>query len=379
MKRAFALADLTTPCLLLDRSKVQRNCGRMSMRLKGLGVGLRPHMKTAKCAEVAALATDGHSGAITVSTLVEALWFAQRNFDDILYAVGMSADKLPLAVQVLEAGAELLITVDNPWSASAVAKAAAAAGVELPVLIEIDCGQHRAGVAADGDTLLQVADALHRTGTRVAGVMTHAGHSYCCNSPAEIETVAEQERAAACLAAERLGQSGHSCSTISAGSTPTATYGRHYRGLTELRPGVYQFGDLYQAGLKSCSLDDIAATVLATVTGHHRRAGHAIVDAGALALSKDIGAQRFEQDFGYGLVCDIDGTPLHPRVSVAHVEQEHGLLRGTNATELFRQAPIGSKVRILPNHVCMTAAAYPGYHLVAESQLVDFWPRCGGW
>src|SRR5690606_6235830 len=189
-------------------------------------------------------------------------------------------------------------------------------------LVEVDCGENRSGVDPEGAELLDVAAAL---GESLAGVITHAGHSYRVRGAAEFARIAEQERSAAVRAGERLGAAGMRVDTVSVGSTPTALFAEHLDGVIEMRAGVYMFGDLFQAAIGSCSEDDIAGSVLATVIGHRPEQGMLLVDAGALALSKDVSTAQTSRDSGFGLVCDIDGKPSFGRAIVTRVYQEHGI------------------------------------------------------
>src|SRR5687767_9409859 len=114
------LSDLPTPCLVLDRGIVQRNCERMKERARALGVSLRPHLKTAKSVEVARLAGDG---AITVSTLREAEHFLERGVRDITLAVGIVPAKLPAIAELVRRGATMRIVTDDLEVARAIAAA----------------------------------------------------------------------------------------------------------------------------------------------------------------------------------------------------------------------------------------------------------------
>ena len=138
--------DLPTPALILDRAILHRNLERMSERLRRAGVMLRPHVKTAKSLEIARKAVQGHDGRITVSTLAEARYFAQGGFKDILYGVGIVPSKLPAVAELRRLGINLRMVTDNLPVARAIA-AAATGGDTLSVLIEIDSGAARAGLA----------------------------------------------------------------------------------------------------------------------------------------------------------------------------------------------------------------------------------------
>jgi D-serine deaminase-like pyridoxal phosphate-dependent protein len=376
----MSLAALDTPCLLLEPARLARNLDRMSARARALGVHLRPHLKTAKSHEVARRATEGEFGGITVSTLHEAEYFLAGGFTDLLYAVGIVAGKLPRAARLVQAGANLTLILDSIEAAGEVAAFAAAQAVAFRVLIEIDTGEGRSGVLPDAPGLIGIGRALDRPPyCRLDGVMTHAGHSYGARDLATVARIAEGERAGAVRAAERLRAAGLPAPVVSVGSTPTALHAGHLDGVTELRAGVYMFGDLFQAQIGSCAVEDLAVSVLATVTGHRRDAGHLLIDAGGLALSKDRSTADAPQDCGFGLLVREDGTPFAQELKVVRVYQEHGLVRATAGDLPFDALPVGARVRVLPNHVCMTAAMYDRYHLVEGGRLVGEWTRTNGW
>jgi len=373
------ISDLQTPALILDQGKVVRNTAAMTARLAAKGVNLRPHMKTAKSIDVAELALDGNFGGVTVSTLKEAEYFLQNDIPDIVYAVCIDPSKLDHAADLARHGADLKIITDNVE----VARAIASHGGKFRVLIEIDCGEHRSGIVPDHPGVLEIADLLAASdNAALAGVMTHAGHSYGCRSIDEIKQIARDERDAVTRAASRLTDAGHACKIVSVGSTPTATFGEIFDGLTEARPGVFVFYDLFQAGLGVCTLDDVALSVLASVISQNPDHNQILIDAGGLALSKDRSTAALDSDLGYGLVCDGDtGLPIKGPdgpIIVSGVHQEHGQITLTDPENL-KKFPVGTRLRILPNHACMTAAAYDSYNVVDGENVIANWKRCNGW
>lgn len=372
--------DLPTPALILDRAVLRRNLKRMSERLRNAGVMLRPHVKTAKSIEVGRMAVEGHDGRITVSTLAEARYFAQGGFKDILYGVGVVPSKLAAVSELRRQGINLRVVTDNLQVAKAICDAARG-GDTFSVFIEIDSGGGRAGLPFPKlPGLLDIAKILHAApGVELAGVMTHAGHSYHQSTLDGIAAVAEQERLAVVTAAEKLRVAGVPCPIVSAGSTPTAMHSRDFTGITEMRPGVYVFNDLDQALIGSCGPEDLALSVLASVIGHYPHRNQMLVDAGALALSKDISAQEFQPKVGYGAIADAPAANM----AVVACSQEHGFV-GADDPLPYGNMPIGTRMRILPNHACITAAAYDRYYVV-DSELdggksvVDIYDRINGW
>lgn len=383
--RPRTLTEVPTPSLALDRSRVVRNARAMATRIHERGVALRPHVKTSKSLEVARILTDGTAGGITVSTLAEARYFHAGGFRDVLYAVGIAPGKLPEVAALIAAGCELKIVLDSVDAADAVVAFARAERVALRVLVEVDTDAHRAGVDPQDPELVEIARRLAAGGVEPAGVMTHAGGSYAGRSVAEMEDAAEQERALLVVAAERLRASGFACPIVSVGSTPTARFGRHFAGVTEVRAGVYSFCDLYQAGLGTCSLDDLALSVVGTVIGHKRAAGRVITDTGFLSVSKDRATGALPVDWLYGRVCPVATATPWDDLVLSGVNQEHGIVTrvdgATSSPEsLFERLPIGSRVRILPNHACATAAAHDRYYVTDGGlEVVDVWQRVNGW
>jgi D-serine deaminase-like pyridoxal phosphate-dependent protein len=369
--------DVTTPALILDRSRLERNAARMRDKVRALGVTLRPHVKTSKSIDVLHILAGGSDAPITVSTLAEARYFFAHGITDILYAVGIAPVKLPEVAALVRAGCTLRIIVDSLEAADAVCGFAESEGVAIEVLIEIDSDGHRAGVAADDPLLIAIGRHL---ASRLAGVMTHAGASYDCRTLAEFEAMAEQERALTVAAAERLRAAGLPCPIVSVGSTPTLHYARTLDGVTEVRAGVYAFGDLVQAELGTCAQEDIAIAVLVSVIGHNRQHQRVLIDGGFLALSRDRGTADLPVDWGYGAVCDPATGELIMDVTVSATNQEHGIITARSGELDFARFPVGSRVRILPNHACATAAAYDRY-LVTEGgeRIVAAWNRVNGW
>jgi D-serine deaminase-like pyridoxal phosphate-dependent protein len=373
------LSTISTPALLLDRGIAARNMARMQGHLAGVapGVLFRPHLKTAKSIAVADMLFGGGRHPITVSTLKEAEPFGAAGFSDILYAVGLSPQKIAPVQALRKKGINLTVVTDNIAMAAAIS--VAAPGGELPTLIELDVDDHRAGVRFDdGPTLTQIAATL---GPNLAGVMTHAGGSYALSDPEALAAAANAEAARAAAARRMLEQAGHSCRIVSIGSTPTGNAVRNLEGVTEFRAGVFMFGDLVMHGVGVCPLEDIALSVLATVIGTYPERGLVIVDAGWMALSRDRGTSGQAVDQGYGLVCTSDGTVLDD-VIVVQANQEHGVIGvRPGAAARLPDLAVGDRLRILPNHACATAAQHGCYEVVdtGSDAIAARWERFNGW
>ncbi len=379
---ANALAAVETPALVLDREKLRRNARQMAAAVGSRGVMLRPHVKTHKSVAVwQEIVAAGGTRGITVSTLAEAEHFFAHGATDILYAVGIAPAKIARAARLLRAGARLMLVVDDPGQAGAVAAAARAEQVVLPLVIEIDVDGHRAGIRPDADELVPLARFIAtEPGLQLAGVMTHAGGSYGSASLADRTAAARNEATRIVEAAARIRAAGLACEIVSIGSTPTALTPVDLAGVTEVRAGVYSFFDLVMAGLGVAEPQQIAISVLATVIGHQAEKGLLITDAGWMALSRDRGTASQAVDQGYGLVCDAQGHVLAD-VIVRECNQEHGIVgyRTPGAGLAPAHFPVGTQLRILPNHACATAAQHGHYVVVDENGIIGHWPRISGW
>ncbi|MDD3938067.1 DSD1 family PLP-dependent enzyme [Rhodoferax sp.] len=374
------LEQLETPALILDEARMERNIARMREQIRRLGVIFRPHVKTNKCMEVTRRLMETPGGPITVSTLREADYFAAHGVTDILYAVCIAPNKLDHVMALQGKGVQLSLILDSMETARILTERAKTTGRRFDVLIEVDSDGHRSGLAPDAVELVEIGRFLEDAGMTVKGVMTHAGSSYDCTSVAAIRAMAEQERAAIVHAAERLRAAGMACPVVSVGSTPTALFAEQLEGVTEVRAGVFVFFDLVMAGLKVCREEDIVLSVLSTVIGHQREKGWTILDAGWMAMSRDRGTQRQPVDQGYGLVCDLDGRPMDDLILVG-ANQEHGIMAHRDGrVEGALHLPVGTQVRILPNHACPTAAQYPSYQVLGtDHEITATWQRFSGW
>jgi D-serine deaminase-like pyridoxal phosphate-dependent protein len=355
-----------------------RNIERLARHVETLGVALRPHLKTAKSVDVARLMVTG--GSATVSTLAEAEVFAAAGVSDIIYAVGIAPQKLDRVAAIRRGECDLAVILDSVTQAEAVVSASERHGMAIPALIEIDSDDHRSGIRPGDPTLLEIGRILHE-GAELRGVLTHAGESYNVSGSEGHAAFATQERDAAVRSAEALREAGLPCPVVSVGSSPTAHAAEDLAGVTEVRAGVYVFFDLVQAGIGTCEIDDIALSVLTSVIGHQPEKGWVITDAGWMAMSSDRGTASHEVDQGYGLVCAEDGTPFDDLIVIS-TTQEHGIVAvrpGSDA--VLPDLPVGTLLRILPNHACATASQFDHYEVIPQEPGAPLkqWPRIRGW
>ena len=368
------LQDLPTPSLLLERERIVRNCQRMREKAQRSGVILRPHVKTHKTVEGARAQCAG-TGPITVSTLAEAEHFAEHGFEDITYAVPLAPDKLPRALALTRRLREFHILVDHAETFRRLEDAACLERLRPRTLLKVDCGYHRAGVDPDDpeslELALQMAQSEH---VDFRGLLTHAGHSYHASSREEIAHIAAEESEVLNSFREMIGRDDL---MRSVGSTPTMSIADEFRDCDEIRPGNYIFYDAYQSDLGSCSLDDAALSVLASVIGIYAEQKKVIVNAGTLALAREPGYRGR----GLAVVCDENLVTLP--YELRSTSQEHGQLFFTGSASAWREElhhlHMGRRFRLIANHSCITAAMHDRFHVVENGRVVEEWRPVRGW
>ena len=371
--------DLKTPAALIDLDRLEKNTSRMSDRIHRLGGRLRPHVKTHKSPDAARFQVRGHFGGITVSTLAEARVFAESGFRDITYAVPIAPSKIEEAETLARNIDRLGVLLDHEQVLNELEACAKARDTTFSIFLKIDCGYHRAGVDPNKEESIKLALRLDSSPFVIfLGILTHAGHSYECDGPDAIRVVAEQERSEMVKFASRLEQVNVVVQEVSVGSTPTMSLTESLAGVTEARPGNYAFYDRFQASIGSCTLEDVAFSILVSVSSHYPDTNKMLIDAGALAFSTDAGPTHLDPNCGFGAVFSDDGARQFPKLRLESLSQEHGKVSSDEPID-FEACPIGSKLRVIPNHSCLAAALYETYYVVRNDEIVDEWKPVKGW
>ncbi len=357
MSESVSVLDrIDTPAALIEHDRLEANLARMAGAATRHGVQLRPHAKTHKSVWIARRQRELGAIGHTVAKLDEAEALVDGGLDDVFVCYPLVGERKLERLFELARRASIVAAVDRPEAVATLANAALERGMKLDVMIEVDTGLDRAGVALGAPLQRLVAAVRRRSPLRLVGIATHEGYAYSLPDPEERERVvrARLEELAAAGAELDVG-------TVSTGATPSVLQTMDVPGVTEARPGNYVFYDRMQVSLGSAGIDDCALTVLTTVV-ERRSATRVIVDAGSKALSSDAGVHGLTLLSGYGTALGRDD------ISVAALSEEHGWLAldGTG-TELA----VGDRLRIVPNHACATMANFREAHVVAGDRIVQ--------
>ena len=342
-----------TPYIAIELGILQGNIARAAEAARTAGIALRPHVKTHKIIEIARMQEAAGILGITVATLGEAEVFVEAGFPDVFIAYPLWLT--PVKAKRLDAlldQATIRLGIDSLESGKKLAEHLRGRASLIELLIEVDCGHHRSGIAPEG--VGELATGLRDLGLEVSGCFTFPGHSYSVDGRA---AAAQDEAKALAHAQEQLVAAGFpDAHIVSGGSTPSLAEA-DASVVTEQRPGVYVFNDAQQLELGSCGWDDVALTVHGTVVSV--RGNRVIVDAG----SKALGADKAPYATGYGRVLG------HPDARIVALSEHH-------ATIEFPEGAVpvlGDVLPVIPNHVCNTVNLADEVFVFDRGVVVDRW------
>ncbi|KAG2378308.1 hypothetical protein C9374_008451 [Naegleria lovaniensis] len=377
---SFWSSEIKTPFFLVDLQVLDRNCRTMIQKANECGISLRPHVKTHKTLEGAKHQTIGlKDPKLVVSTLAEAEYYS-AHYKDIHYAVpALTKAKMKQIESLTRRIPKFHIDVESESSLKIIEDYAKTHNIQFSVFVQVDCGQHRVGVDPSDEASLRLVQKIYESpNVKLAGIYTHAGQSYSCRGKEEIRRVVMQEAQIISDFAQKLHRMGIHPNTVAVGSTPTCAVGTREEWsntlVNEIHPGNYVFYDYMQTRIGSCDIKDCSAFVVASVIGHRPSMNQLTIDAGALALSKDIGCSNVSCA-SYGYIKE-DET-----LQITNLTQEIGIVTSEKPIN-FEAFRIGTKLTIIPNHSCLSAALFDKYYVInnsKEAKLIDIWSNIRGW
>jgi D-serine deaminase-like pyridoxal phosphate-dependent protein len=346
--------QINTPALIVDAEQLNENIIAMQRQADAHQKNLRPHIKTHKSVLIARQQLNTGAGGITAAKVSEAESMAEAGIQDIFIANQITHPRKLRKLRQLHESLQIAVGLDHLQQVSLYAAHFTDPDKPLRVLIEIECGLQRCGVKV-GDDLLRLARAVQaQPGLHLQGIFTHAGQVYAAKSAAEIIAIAEKEGTIIQEAQTFLQKNHFKIETVSVGATPTALLLMKNPAVTEIRPGNYVFNDGIQLALGTCTIEQCALFILATVTSQPE-AGRIVIDAGSKALHLDQGAHAIKVLNGFGTLINIEGE-------LVRVSEEHGIILLARPQEI----QLGSPVIILPNHACAVVNLYDYYYLLAN-------------
>jgi D-serine deaminase-like pyridoxal phosphate-dependent protein len=357
--------DLDTPCVIVDLALLERNIAQMAALAYEAEVALRPHVKTHKTPQIAAMQLDAGAVGLTCAKVGEAEVLADSGFTDLFvcFPIVTKTKARRLAALAARPGLSLSTIVDSPQGVAALSAAVTGAAEPLKTLVKVDTGLGRVGVAPGAATVDLARSVEAAPGLRFGGVCAHEGFTYGLPDPEECAAAARAGVEALVETTEALSAVGIPAARVSVGATPGIDALATAPGVTEIRPGNYVFYDAMQVELGVAPLDRCALRVLATVVSHAAR-DHAVIDAGSKTLTSDRGAHGQATAGGYGAI--IGREDIH----IDRLSEEHGWLRLDPAGS---DVEIGERLEIVPVHACPVANLALELTVVRDDTVIERW------
>jgi 3-hydroxy-D-aspartate aldolase len=355
-------AQLATPCLVLDLTKLQANIAVAAAHAKARGFALRPHGKSHKCASIAKLQIAAGANGLCVATIGEAERLSHAGITDMLVTSDIAQPgKIARAVAMAGRGIKLNLVADDPGVVDAIAASAATANVRFDVLVDVDLGRKRNGVTTAEQALAVTARIAAGSHLTLAGMQTYASH--ISHTPSFADRLAASQVSADTIRYIKttLEAAGHVITTISGGSTGTLFIDPDLGCYTELQAGSYVFND---AEYIDVDLDghhtakfEPALTVAVSVIGRNVP-GRVTCDGG----NKQFSAKGTLPIF---LCAPVEGAVYRPD------SDEHGIIELPVGAA---QPALGAGFELIVPHCDPTVNLYDWYHVVEGDRLVAIWP-----
>lgn len=322
------LNEIETPAFIVNEARTLDNIARFQAHCDARGLKLRPHIKTHKTIRFAKAQVEAGAVGINCQKIGEAEVMADGGLDDILITFNILGASKLARLRALAERVCLRVVADNGAVVSGLSETFATAPAPLKVLVECDTGAARCGVQSPGDAVALAEEISRSPGLIFEGLLTYPP----VGGQTDVLTFMSEAR-------ESLAAKGIACPTISSGGSPDMWQADTGGVITEYRIGTYVYNDRSLVSRGTCTWDNCAGHVLATVVSRPTRT-RAVIDAGSKALTSDLLGQD-----GHGHVMG------HPDVRITALSEEHGVMTVPKDSTLS----VGDRIRIVPNHVCVVA------------------------
>jgi D-serine deaminase-like pyridoxal phosphate-dependent protein len=352
------VSEIDTPALLVDLDIMERNLARVADYAKAHDLRLRPHTKTHKSPRVGRWQLESGAVGLTVAKVGEAEVMLSAEPADLLVAypvIGRS--KLERLMEVARR-TRVTVALDSSFAARQLSDAARAAGVTLGVLAEVDVGLGRVGVNP-GEQLMALAQTIDKLPRlTLEGIAFYPGHIKDLDESGQAALAALRTLLQSILADFR--HAGLEVKVVSGGSTPTLYHSHEITGLNEIRPGTYVYNDLNIMRSGGCTMEDCAASILATVVST-ARPGQIIIDGGSKTFSSD---RPSAGEVTWGHIVEAPGSRFHK------MNEEHGYV---DVSRCEREFSVGERVHVIPNHICVAVNLHEQVYGIRGGQVEEIW------
>ncbi|HSG50049.1 MAG TPA: alanine racemase [Longimicrobiales bacterium] len=355
----LSLETVETPAAVVDLDRALANARRVVAYAREHGLAWRPHIKTHKSRRMARLQLDAGARGLTVATPREAEVMSRVTSDILLAYPPVGASKVARVVGLPD-HVRLKVALDSPEALRPLAAAARAAGRTVEILVELDVGLRRVGTPDPGVAAALAQEVAATEGVSDGGVLFYAGHIRASGPEQDADLAALGDHLRRVY--DALEGVGLPPAIVSGGTTPTLWRSHEIPGITEIRPGTCIYNDRDALAQGAARPEDLAYTILATVVST-AVPGRAAVDAGSKALAKEARGGA-----GFGVLLD------RPEVRVEALSEEHGMLDLSGTDWRPR---VGDRVRIVPNHVCVSVNLQDRILVVREGAAPESWPLEG--
>lgn len=357
------ISELDTPALIVDLDVMERNLSQMADYCRRHNLRLRPHTKTHKIPELARKQIESGASGITVAKLDEAEVMIDAGLTDLLLAYPIVGPLKTRRLAELAQRATIAVSLDSEAAARGISSALAERGGKAGILVELDSGFHRCGVANETQALNLAQAVASLPGLEFQGLMFFPGHFGV--PPEERARLRVQVNELLDRCVETFARASLPVNVVSGGSTPSRYESELFHGVNEVRPGTYIYNDRNTVGVSAASLEDCALSVVVTVVSTGV-AGHAVIDGGSKTFSSD--RYQAEHERGFGLVKE------DPAAEIERLSEEHGHMNIARSERTYR---VGDRLTVIPNHVCSTVNMHDQVYGVRGEQVETVWRVAG--
>jgi D-serine deaminase-like pyridoxal phosphate-dependent protein len=362
-KQGSSIYDLDTPTTLIDLDRLEKNIREWQAHADKCRVQFRSHIKTHKIPEIARMQIAAGAGGIVCAKVSEAEPFADAGIEDICIAYPVVGEvKWRRLAALATRIRSLTVNCDSEEAARGLSKAASEAGATIRVHVDIDSGLHRGGIPSDDHvSIARLAAKINSLpGLRFAGLTTYRSGSF--PGAPNPKDAGHAEGQVLVDVANQLRAGGIEVGEVTAGSTPTGKWVAEVPGVTEVRAGNYVFNDLMQLDNGIASEDQLAMSVLCTVTSTNG-SGRLTIDGGTKTFSGDAGGVGTGRAVPAAIARAVDRS-----IFVERLNEEHGMARTDEDVKL------GEKIRFYPYHACTCANLNDEIIGFRDERIEVVWP-----